>query len=383
MNSQRVCLVTAHPTAVIASPRSWLPRSSETLHSVPRHLVSRSAFKKRSCRRAGASEDVPRRRENFVREDGILDRAGERQSADNSGKGSDGPPTPGGGGAREEAREPLQLSAHVGRGAGANSFAAARHVSAQCGQRTAIRAVCQMAFGQITGNKISDVRISALQLGAVLQGMRHRLGREIFLGCEMPIEAAMGQAGLLHYGVKPDAVEPLLPEQARSSCHNPRPVLSCLLACHAHRGPIPPTGIAHRPVIPSRSGGGCHRLLPCGILAELTVALAASSAEASNESVEGGREKEAEAGDTQHPKQHCCAERLAHFSTGTSGNGEGCHTQDERERGHQNWAKPRACGVHGGLIWGYAVFLHLTCKLDNQDRVFSGQADQNDEADLG
>ena len=62
--------------------------------------------------------------------------------------------------------------------------------------------------------------------------MRHRLGREIFLRCEMPIEAAMGQAGLLHDGVKPDAVEPLLPEQARGSCHNPRSVLSCLLACH-------------------------------------------------------------------------------------------------------------------------------------------------------
>src|SRR6516225_4759790 len=193
----------------------------------------------------------------------------------------------------------------------------------------------------------------------------------------MPIEAAMGQAGLLHDGVEPDAVEPLLPEQAPGSCHNPRSVLSCLLACHAHRGPIPSTGIAHPPVIPSRSGGACHRMLPRSVLAELTVARTASTAEASNESVEGGREKEAEAGDTQHPKQHCCAERLAHFGTGTSSNGEGCHTQDERERGHQNWAKPRACGVHGGLTGGYAVFLLLTCKLDNQDRVFSGLGDQN------
>src|SRR5215472_7380714 len=132
------------PTAVIASPRSWLPRSSGKLRSVPRHLGSKSAFKKRSCRRAGASEDVPRRRENFVREDAIFDRAGEHQSADNSSKGGDGPPTPRGGGAPEEAREPLELSAHVGRGAGANSFASARHVSAQCGQRTAIRAVREM-----------------------------------------------------------------------------------------------------------------------------------------------------------------------------------------------------------------------------------------------
>src|SRR5262249_62325957 len=106
------------------------------------------------ARRGGAPAEAPRRRENFAREDGILDRAGERQSADNSNKGGDGPPTPGGGGAPEEASEPLQLSAHVGRGAGANSFASARHVSAQCGPRHATRAVRAMAFGQIPRQQI-------------------------------------------------------------------------------------------------------------------------------------------------------------------------------------------------------------------------------------
>jgi hypothetical protein len=107
-----------------------------------------------SSRRVGASEDLPRRREYFVREDGILDRAGERQCADNSSEGGDGPPTPGGGGAPKEAGEPFQLSTQVGRSAGANSFASARHVSAQRGQRTAIRAIGEMAFGQIIGNEI-------------------------------------------------------------------------------------------------------------------------------------------------------------------------------------------------------------------------------------
>src|SRR5215471_19089672 len=84
--------------------------------------------------------------------------------------------------------------------------------------------------------------------------MRHRLSREIFLGCEMPIEAAMSQAYVLHDGVKPDTTEPPLPEQARGSCHNPGSVLGCLFACHAHRGPIPPTGVASRSVRPSQSG---------------------------------------------------------------------------------------------------------------------------------
>ena len=54
---------------------------------------------KRSSRRAGASENVPRRRQNFVRQRGILDRTGERQCADNSGEGGDGATTPNGGGA--------------------------------------------------------------------------------------------------------------------------------------------------------------------------------------------------------------------------------------------------------------------------------------------
>src|SRR6516165_5044199 len=198
-----------------------------------------------------------------------------RSSMRRPNEGCNGPPTPGGRGAPKKARELPQRGAHVGRSAGANSFASARHISAQCGQRTAIRAICEMAFGQITRDKIGDIPVSPLQFGALRQCMRHGLSREIFLGCEMPIEAAMGQAGLLHDDVKPDAVEPLLPEQARGSCHNPRSVLSCLLACYAHRGPIPPTGIAYRPVIPSRSGRAWHRMLPRGVLAELTAALTA------------------------------------------------------------------------------------------------------------
>src|SRR6516162_7590654 len=107
------------------------------------------------------------------------------------------------------------------------------------------------------------------------------------------------------------------------------------------------------------------------------------TAEAANEGVEGRCEKQAEAGNAQHPKQHRRAERLAHFGTGTGGNGEGCHAQYERERRHQNRSQPRACGVHRGFAGGDAVFLLLTCELYNQDRVFSGQTDKNDKANLG
>jgi hypothetical protein len=46
--------------------------------------------------------------------------------------------------------------------------------------------ICEMAFGQITRNKIGDIRISPLQFGALLQCVRHRLSREIFLGAKCP-----------------------------------------------------------------------------------------------------------------------------------------------------------------------------------------------------
>src|SRR5215472_12465337 len=107
------------------------------------------------------------------------------------------------------------------------------------------------------------------------------------------------------------------------------------------------------------------------------------AADLTDEGVEGRREKKTKAGDAQHPKQHRRAQRLAHFGTGTGCNCEGCHTQDERERGHQNRAKPRASGVHGGFTGGCAVFLLLTRELDNQDRVLGGQTDKNDKANLG
>src|SRR5215471_11020326 len=68
-------------------------------------------------------------------------------------------------------------------------------------------------------------------------------------------------------------------------------------------------------IAPARYNGRTHCRFP-GV-----------TAEAANEGVEGGREKEAEAGNAQHPKQHRRAQGLAQFGTGTGGNGEGCHTQ--------------------------------------------------------
>src|SRR5215471_20484119 len=88
---------------VIQAPRFNAPMRmaaavERKVASVSRHSVTR-CLHKRSSRRAGASENLPRRRQNLVRQRGILDRTGERQCADNSGEGGDGATTPDGGGA--------------------------------------------------------------------------------------------------------------------------------------------------------------------------------------------------------------------------------------------------------------------------------------------
>src|SRR6516165_8581772 len=86
------------PIAVISlSPVTAAPPSGKLPWVPP--FGQPDASRKRSSRRTGDSEDLPRCRQDFFRQGGILDRAGERHRADNSGEGGDGPPTPGGGGA--------------------------------------------------------------------------------------------------------------------------------------------------------------------------------------------------------------------------------------------------------------------------------------------
>src|SRR5262249_37016366 len=79
------------------------------------------------------------------------------------------------------------------------------------------------------------------------------------------IEAAMSQAYVLHDGVKPDTIEPPL-RNKREAVSTPGSVLGCLFACHAHRGPIPPTSIVSRSVSRHNPAGrviDCSRAVYC------------------------------------------------------------------------------------------------------------------------
>src|SRR5262249_29885874 len=56
--------------------------------------------------------------------------------------------------------------------------------------------------------------------------------------------------------------------------------------------------------------------------------------------------------------------------------------QNERERGHEDWAQARPGGVHRGFAGGGTFFFFLPRELDDQNGVLGSQADENDEADL-
>src|SRR6516164_11368248 len=106
------------------------------------------------------------------------------------------------------------------------------------------------------------------------------------------------------------------------------------------------------------------------------------TAELTNEGVEGGREQKAETGHAQHSEQHRCAQRLPHLRACSGRNGEWGNAQNEWEGCHQDRAKARTRGVHRGFGGGDTFLFLLARKLDDEDGVLGGQADENDEADL-
>ena len=58
------------------------------------------------------------------------------------------------------------------------------------------------------------------------------------------------------------------------------------------------------------------------------------------------------------------------------------HTQDEGHRRHDDRPKTKTGGVERGVIQRLARRVSLIGKLDDQDRVFSGQPDQCNQPDL-
>jgi len=101
-----------------------------------------------------------------------------------------------------------------------------------------------------------------------------------------------------------------------------------------------------------------------------------------DEGIEGGREHEAEAGHAYHPEQYGCSQRLPHLCTGTGCDRKRGDAQDERQRGHQDRAEPRPCGMHRGFPGSAPLLFLLPRELDDQNRVLGSEANKHNEADL-
>jgi len=102
-----------------------------------------------------------------------------------------------------------------------------------------------------------------------------------------------------------------------------------------------------------------------------------------HEHVKHGGEEEAEEGDADHAAEDGGAHGSAHFGSGSGADDEGINPGDEGDGGHEDGAETQAAGFEGGLERAFAVVVALFGELDDEDGVFTGESDQNDEADLG
>ena len=108
-----------------------------------------------------------------------------------------------------------------------------------------------MALGQIGVDIAEQVAAGPVQPGpqqgqALGEGLAASLGGECVLGRELPVEAAVGQAGRPGDLGDPDAVEAVRAEQPPRRLDDGRPVLRRLLLGHLHhRSPRPPLDFKH------------------------------------------------------------------------------------------------------------------------------------------
>src|SRR5436190_12725773 len=107
-----------------------------------------------------------------------------------------------------------------------------------------------------------------------------------------------------------------------------------------------------------------------------------SFGDAANNHIKNRREKNSDQGNAQHPAKHRSSEDPAHFSAGALREHEGDDTEDEGERGHQNWPQAQTAGFDSGFDAAKPGVLPLLCELHNKNGVFAGETHQQNEAYL-
>ena len=100
--------------------------------------------------------------------------------------------------------------------------------------------------------------------------------------------------------------------------------------------------------------------------------------------VEAGWDKEdREECGCEHAADDGRAKDLAAYGTGAGSKGKRHGAENESEGRHEDRAEAEFCSRERGLEEGLAFFVFVSRKLDDENGIFRGEADQHDEADLG
>src|ERR1700733_2226654 len=91
-----------------------------------------------------------------------------------------------------------------------------------------------MWFRQVARHEIVQFGVAALLLDAALQRAGQRLGREIVLRSEMPVESAVRETGPVHDRVDANAIEAMLTKHSRRGLYDPLAILRRLFPAHPH-----------------------------------------------------------------------------------------------------------------------------------------------------
>src|SRR5882762_1000168 len=88
-------------------------------------------------------------------------------------------------------------------------------------------------------------------------------------------------------------------------------------------------------------------------------------------------------GGGRHATDYGSAHDLTGHRSRTGGCPERHAAENKRKRGHQNGTQSKPCPFECSINERLSLFVLLLGELNNKNRVFGGQADQHDQADLG
>ena len=94
--------------------------------------------------------------------------------------------------------------------------------------------------------------------------------------------------------------------------------------------------------------------------------------------IEGGGEQEREERACDYPSGECHGQRLHHLRSVSGEEGHRDHSQDRRERSHQDRPQASVCRLQAGLLDRYLLLHKAVDAVDEDDSVVYDNADERD-----